>query len=138
MLTPTRSSWVKRQRYQYKLRQEGKPSFLTDERVAVLDRLGFVWDSHSSVWEQRFHELQEFQRQFGHSNVPYNYKNPKLASWVKAQRREMRAFKEGKTISPEMFQRFLSLEKLDFCWQLRTSGRKNQSKEATKPQQINS
>ncbi|KAG7337814.1 helicase domain protein [Nitzschia inconspicua] len=124
------SSWVKRQRYQYKLRSEGKSSFLTDERVAVLEQLGFIWDSHTSVWEQRFEELQKFQKQFGHSNVPYNYKNAKLASWIKAQRREMRAFKEGKTISPEMFQRFMKLEKLDFCWQLRSSGRKNHSKEA--------
>ena len=124
------ASWVKRQRYQYKLRKEGKPSFLTDERVAVLDRLGFVWDSHGSVWETRFQELQEFHRQFGHSNVPYNYGNAKLASWIKAQRREMRAFKEGKTISPEMFQRFLKLEKYGFCWQLRNSGRKSQSKQA--------
>jgi hypothetical protein len=129
-LPSARSSWVKRQRYQYKLRQEGKTSFLTDERIAVLDQLGFIWDSHSSIWEIRFQELQEFRVHFGHTNVPYNYKNAKLASWIKAQRREMRAFKEGKVVSPEMFQRFLELEKLDFCWQIRHSGRKKQSKEA--------
>jgi hypothetical protein len=130
------SAWVKRQRYQYKLRKERKQSFLTDERVEVLDRLGFVWDSHGSVWETRFQELQEFHEQFGHSNVPYNYGNAKLASWIKAQRREMRAFKDGKTISPEMFQRFLKLEKYGFCWQLRSSGRKSQSKQArATPQQ---
>ena len=33
-------------------------------------------------------------------------------------------------ISPEMFQRFLKLEKYGFCWQLRSSGRKTQSKQA--------
>lgn len=128
------SSWVKRQRYQYKLRKEGKTSYLTDERVAILDRVGFVWDSHGCVWEERFQELQDFQCQFGHSNVPYNHRNAKLASWIKAQRREMRAFKEGKTIAPEMLERFLKLEKLGFCWQLRsvTIGRKSQSKEVKK------
>jgi hypothetical protein len=123
------SSWVKRQRYQHKLRQEGKCSFLTDERVAVLELLGFVWDSHGTIWETRFTELQEFHRLYGHCNVPYNYKNAQLASWIKAQRREMRALKEGKTITPETFQRLMRLEELDFCWKLRSSGRKSQGNE---------
>jgi hypothetical protein len=112
------------------LRKEGKPSFLTDARVAVLDQLGFAWDSHSCVWEIRWQELKEFRHQFGHTNVPYNYKNAKLASWTKAQRREMRSFKDGKIVSPEMFQRFLELEKLGFCWQMRNSGRRKQSEKA--------
>jgi hypothetical protein len=116
------------------LRKEGKTSFLTDQRIAALDELGFVWDSHSSVWESRFRELQEFRLLFGHTNVPYNFKNAKLSSWIKAQRREMRAFKGGKVVSPEMFQRFLELEKLEFCWQTRNSGCKEQSKEAKQRQ----
>jgi len=118
------ASWVKRQRYQYKLRQEGKTSFLTEERIAVLNQLGFVWDSHGSVWETRYKELEAFYREFGHSNVPYNHPNARLASWVKAQRREYKDVKEGKSISPIMLDRFLQLERLEFSWQLRNSGRK--------------
>jgi hypothetical protein len=113
---------------------------LTDERVAVLDRLGFVWDSHGCVWDKRFHELQNFHRQFGHSNVPYNHPNAQLASWVKAQRREYKNFKEGKGVSSLMIQRFVQLERLDFCWQLRTSNGRtatgsSKSSQAMKQQQ---
>jgi hypothetical protein len=117
------ASWVKRQRYQYKLRQEGKPSFLTDERVAVLDKLGFVWDSHNSVWDQRFEELRIFAQRYGHVNVPYNFSNAQLASWVKAQRREFKGFRNGtkKGKSQILMQRFSLLESLDFSWELRSS-----------------
>lgn len=117
------ASWVKRQRYQYKLRNEGKPSFLTDERVAVLDKLGFVWDSHHSAWDQRFEELRTFAQQYGHVNVPYNYSNAQLASWVKAQRREFKGFRNGTKTgksSQILMHRFSLLESLDFCWELRS------------------
>lgn len=115
------SSWVKRQRYQYKLLKEGRASFLTDERVSVLEDLGFVWDSHNSVWDRRYDELAAFARQHGHANVPYNYGNSQLASWVKAQRREFNVFRRGakKMTSPVMLRRFLLLERMELSWQLR-------------------
>jgi hypothetical protein len=36
--------WVKRQRRQMKNRMEGKKHCMTDERIAALDQVGFVWD----------------------------------------------------------------------------------------------
>ena len=45
--------WVKRQRYQYKIQQEGKSSTMTDERITVLENIGFIWDSHSAAWVER-------------------------------------------------------------------------------------
>ena len=36
------AQWVKRQRYQYKLKIEGKRSTLSDERVRLLNKIGFV------------------------------------------------------------------------------------------------
>lgn len=82
------SQWVQRQRYQYRLRQEGKRSTLTDERVNLLENAGFVWNSHESVWEERWHELLEYKNKHGNCVVPSNYKpNPQLALWVKRQRR---------------------------------------------------
>jgi hypothetical protein len=37
------STWVGRQRYQYKLQQEGKRSQMTLHRVQELERLGIEW-----------------------------------------------------------------------------------------------
>ncbi len=45
--------WVKRQRYQYKLKKAGQYSTLTDERESALEQLGFVWDPHSAFLEER-------------------------------------------------------------------------------------
>lgn len=38
------SQWIKRQRKQFKRYENGQASSLTDDRVARLNRLGFVWD----------------------------------------------------------------------------------------------
>lgn len=81
------SNWVKRQRYQYRIKQEGKHSTLNEERQTALEQLGFVWDSHSTTWEERFQELTEFKEIHGHANVPKSYKqNQPLAIWVKSRK----------------------------------------------------
>ena len=35
--------WVDKQRTQYRLRREGKQTPLTEERIKLLDEVGFVW-----------------------------------------------------------------------------------------------
>eukprot|EP00980_Cylindrotheca_fusiformis_P025203 scaffold13271_cov110-Cylindrotheca_fusiformis.AAC.6 len=81
------SHWVKRQRYQYRVKSEGKHSTLDDDRQAALEALGFVWDSHSASWEERWNELHDFRIAFGHTNVPKTYKaNPQLGIWVKSRK----------------------------------------------------
>lgn len=80
------AQWVKRQRYQYKLKTEGKRSTLSDERVRLLNNIGFIWNSHDVVWEERCNELLAFKRINGHCIVPSNYEqNPQLAVWVKVR-----------------------------------------------------
>ncbi|KAL3937415.1 MAG: hypothetical protein SGBAC_007485 [Bacillariaceae sp.] len=113
------SRWVKRQRYQYKLKQENKVSTLSDERVTQLEEAGFVWDSHAVVWEERLVELEQYKKERGDCNVPSQYpENPKLAIWVKCQRRQYRKFchGEGSSMTSE---RFGKLDKMGFTWQLR-------------------
>ena len=51
------AQWVKRQRYQFKLKQESKRSTMSDERVSALNEIGFIWDSHSAIWDERLSEL---------------------------------------------------------------------------------
>jgi hypothetical protein len=50
--------WVKRQRYQCKLKLEGKSSTMTDERIQALESIGFVWDSQGASWYERFNDLK--------------------------------------------------------------------------------
>jgi hypothetical protein len=111
------AQWVKRQRYQYKLKHEGKHTTLTNEREAALDQLGFVWDSHGAAWMERFNELADYRKKHGqHSNIPANYpENQQLPIWVKYQRRQYRLYSSGcrSNMTPE---RISKLESLDFVW----------------------
>lgn len=107
--------WIKRQRAQYKVRQELKPSSMTDERVQALNLLNFVWDSHSAAWEDRVLELKAFKATRNHCNVTSsNYADGRtLVSWMKSQRRQYRLLKEGKksNLTP---QRIRQLECIGF------------------------
>ena len=79
------SRWVKRQRYQYKLMVAGNSeSTMTKERIAMLEAIGFVWDSHKLAWEDRLKELKDYKEAYGDCNVPSSYPpNPALAIWVR-------------------------------------------------------
>ena len=124
---PALAQWVKRQRYQYKLKREGKHSTLTDEREAALAELGFVWESHANVWEERFSELVAFKARHGHCRVPTSFpENPSLAIWVKCQRRQYSLFlKDGGKKSSMTLERVSRLMRLGFVWNPRNLKRYN-------------
>jgi Helicase associated domain len=93
---------------------------MSDDRISALEKLGFVWNSHDAVWEERLKELSQYRNIFGDTNVPSNYQpNPKLAIWVKRQRRQHKFLMESKpsTMTPN---RVDKLEEIGFTW----SGRK--------------
>jgi len=149
------ATWVKRQRYQWKLREQGKRSTLTTERRDALSDLGFVWDSHNAIWEERFNELVEFKNQYGHARVPSTYTNHSLSVWVQCQRRQWKLMKEeetndgapavagsgnmsstssrsnGAASSRMKRERVERLEALGFIWEPR--GRKQQERATTTP-----
>jgi Helicase associated domain len=119
--------WVKRQRYQYKLMMDGKSSTMTEDRVNALDEIGFVWDSQGAAWGERLGELQQFRQSYMHCNVPSNFNdNPRLATWIKCQRRQYKLYMEGKpsNMTP---QRIQHLENLGFEWELRTYKKQRQN-----------
>ena len=111
------------QRRQYRLLQQGKKSSITEERIAKLEEIGFVWDAKSAnddTWNQRYKELIEYKRKHGDCLVPYNYE-PKmqlaesLGLWVIIQRTEYRLFRQG--IPSSMTQeRIDKLEDIGFKW----------------------
>lgn len=118
------SRWTKRQRYQYKLKADRKPSTMTDDRIVALNALGFVWNSHGAVWEERMGELQQYQRVHGHCNVPSQCDdNQKLATWVKCQRRQYKLFTAGER-SNMTVSRVDTLQRMRFVWEIRCHGSK--------------
>ena len=115
------AKWVKRQRYQYKLKLEGKHSTLTPERQAALEGLGFIWDSHSAVWEERLQELRDFKQRHGHCNVPSTFsENHSLSIWVQCQRRQFKLLRRsdsgGGKRSHMSSDRIAKLNSIGFVW----------------------
>ena len=52
----------------------------------MLEKLGFVWNSHDLLWEERLNDLKVYKEIHGDCNVPSKYTpNPSLAIWVKVR-----------------------------------------------------
>lgn len=92
--------WARNQRMQYTYLQSPEKehlSFLTEERISLLNSIGFVWRLQSSSWEQKYLELLGFRERFGHANVPSSWReNKALGSWCANQRQKYRKAKGGK------------------------------------------
>ncbi|KAL3919790.1 MAG: hypothetical protein SGILL_003578 [Bacillariaceae sp.] len=119
------SKWTKRQRYQMKLKQDGKPSSMSEERQQLLEDMGFLWDVRNSVWDTRYRELVHFHKMNGHCNVSISYDEyPKLGTWVKCQRRQYQLMMLGQ--KSHMTQvRIQLLNDLHFLWKGKLPARKN-------------
>ena len=77
--------WVKYIRQQFR---NGK---LSDERVAVLNDIGFVWEVMDAKWTARYNELVAYKQKYGHCYVPHDYdKNIDLGRWVNNVRQQFR------------------------------------------------
>ena len=114
-IDPSLAQWVKRQRYQYRLKMEGKKSTLTLQREAMLSELDFIWDTHEAAWEERRNELIKYKEKYGHCKVPCNYENQTLAIWVKSQRRNNKLLEAGNKTALTL-ERKQKLDDLDFVW----------------------
>jgi Helicase associated domain len=111
------AQWVKRQRYQFKLKSEGKHSTLTETRMKVLDQIGFVWSRHSAGWEERYNDLVDFARVHGHCHVPSTYpENHQLSVWVRCQRQQYKLGRVNNWPSAMARERSLRLLRLGFVF----------------------
>ena len=148
--------WVKRQRHlqkrqqnqQQQQQQTKSPSqlgghykkssslpSLTPQRKKLLDDIGFIWDSHDTIWNQRLQELYKFKEEHGHCKIPAKYtQNQELAIWAKRQRRQFKILLEqsrqpqtlqakptrrtagGGGISPMTIERVLKLAEVGFVF----------------------
>ena len=101
---PIFGHWANNQRSFFKRGQ------LSSNRVERLDSIKFEWDVTEAIWEIRYHQLEEFYNENGHSDVPTEWpKNRKLSHWVFHQR----SFRKRGKLSQDQIDR---LDKLKFCW----------------------
>ncbi|KAG7340250.1 helicase domain protein [Nitzschia inconspicua] len=114
------SQWVKRQRHQYKRKQMGHHSTLTDEREVQLLEAGFIFDSHRAVWQTRFESLKAFRMANGHCKVPTNFEDRSLVIWIKHQRRQYQFLINGEK-STMTEERIAALKSIGFNWNPRKS-----------------
>jgi Helicase associated domain len=88
---PKLGRWTHTQRHQRRLQLKGKKSCITEERIALLDQLGFSWEVRPAMeqpratWQQRYDELREFHEVHGHFLIPSDL-YPKLHRWALEQR----------------------------------------------------
>jgi hypothetical protein len=111
---PKLGQWVHTQRSHYKLYQEGKPSYMTPERIRELESVGFKLEtSRACIWTIQFQQLCEFKVQFGHCLVPQQYAaNLTLGRWVSKQRHDYKLYQDGKPsrMTPERIRELESVE----------------------------
>jgi len=96
---------------------------MTSERLDLLDSVNFIWDSHDVNWREKLEILIRFRRSQGHCNVPSNFPDKKLATWVKCQRRQYKLYWDGKpsAMTPE---RIMELERVGFEWEIRATSQR--------------
>mmetsp|Transcript_58128 Transcript_58128/g.173484 ORF Transcript_58128/g.173484 Transcript_58128/m.173484 type:complete len:785 (-) Transcript_58128:195-2549(-) len=125
---PQLGQWVSTQRRMRRnLGEEGKgpkTCVLTEERVARLDALGFVWDAPSTAWADRFKELLAYKSETGSFNVPSPHpRNPPLQRWVQTQRTHYRYYREGNPKCQLTADRIQMLDDVGFPWRQRPDWR---------------
>jgi hypothetical protein len=96
-------------------RVANKAGKLSDEKINQLNKIGFIWNSYETQWENRFDELKQYKKKYGHCNVSkskYDIDFLELADWVFDQRKNYK--KKNISLTPERIEK---LEKLGFNWQ---------------------
>lgn len=86
------AAWIASQRANRK-RARGH-SWLTEERINALDKLGMVWDVNGEKWEQYTQALGKYKEENGDVDVPTNYITKdgiKLGAWLARLRSYHRA-----------------------------------------------
>lgn len=94
------SIWAKRQQYQYKLFRDGNPaSEMTEERIRLLDHIGFPWKKRARQWMERYNALRQFKEATGHTQPSNTAELKTLSEWTKDQRRQLKKYDEDPNTS---------------------------------------
>jgi Helicase associated domain len=118
--------WVDNQRRHYTLRNQNKPSKLTDERIELLNKLDFIWDPLEVRWMERYNALVEYQRLNGLYEMPTTSSDPSLRRWVVLQRKQYHKWMNGEPSKMSARRKEL-LDRLGMDW-APTPARKSRTK----------
>lgn len=95
---------------------DGKPTSITQDRVAKLEDLDFAWNAQEAAWKRHMNDLKAFKEENGHCHVPLSHTTyPKLGLWVKEQRRHYTLMQQNKA-SHMTEARAKELNAIGFCW----------------------
>jgi hypothetical protein len=87
---------------------------LSPDRIARLEKIGFIWNPHEEQFEKGFQETLLYKERTGNPNAPAPYKTLegyRLGNWQSSQRDKCRKRK----LSPDRIRR---LEKIGFTWEI--------------------
>ena len=117
--------WIRTQRYEYRLRMQGKDSLLTADRIDLLNRIGFDWqleaqDGRRTSWMKSYNELKEYYEKHGHSRLRAS--DGTLGKWMANQRYMYKRLQQGQTPTSMTDKRIELLEALDMVWDNRAEG----------------
>lgn len=109
------AAWIKRIR---SYRKSGiQNTYLNEERIAELDRMGMIWNVPDYLWEENYAGALDFYRENGHLNIPADYCSPnglKVGTWIRRQR-SLRAGK-AKTGAPPTTEQITRLDEIGMIW----------------------
>lgn len=113
-------SWIRNQRNAYK--GQSGTSFLTQEKIGKLDKIGMVWNTREFSWDLGYKYARDYFLENDNLLVPSKYvvDNFKLGKWINGQRNAYNG-NGGRSISKERIEK---LNKIGMIWKTRESRRK--------------
>jgi hypothetical protein len=92
---------------------------MSDQRIALLNRVGFEWDPNDTKWNEMYERLLTYKVVNGSTRVLCTYdKDPSLGQWVLTQR----ALRKQRRLTMERIDR---LDSAGFIWSVQGDGQDN-------------
>ena len=104
---PSLGRWVSKQRTQYRLMEQGKPSQLIKERVELLNKLNFEWHANEAKWMAKYVEMEDYLA-LNDGKLPTHRQDQSLRRWIEKQRKTVE-----NNVPPN---RRAFLEKIGYPW----------------------
>jgi hypothetical protein len=120
--------WIRTQRYEYRMRTQGKDSLLTPERIDLLNKIGFDWklesqDGLTTTWLKSYQQLKAYHKEHGRRHAPQlRASDSALGKWVANQRYQHKRWKKGELPSSMTDRRRELLEDAGVVWDCRAGG----------------
>jgi len=130
--------WLKDQKKGYNRFKQGKPAWITQERIDQLEAIGLDFndkqhartekfdaqqqsraEKFGATWQSKLELLRQYREQNGHCQVPYSYETSdgvKLGTWLANQRVAYKNHREGKPARSITQERIDQLEAIGMVW----------------------